>query len=271
MAQLTVPVTILKHGVWYTFVSDGDGCALNFVTNHFATWEPRTFEMFELCADSEKVAIDIGAWIGATGIWLSQRFRHVVLVEADPVSVEAMEANLVASGCRDVSIVRQPIAGSRQPVYFGPHRRRGGGLNESTSQAKQFRTSPLDLKMPSVTLADVLNKSSTRPNDVGLIKVDIEGGEEGILEDLFAFGRCNPECKLLVSFHISWWSDTNVARFKHLLDETRVISPLLSSTENMKPASVSTLLQLDPFASVLFAFDQVLTPSLNTLSNPLTK
>ena len=270
MAQLTVPVTILKHGVWCTFVSDGDGCALNFVTNHFATWEPRTFEMFELCANSEKVAIDIGAWIGATGIWLSQRFRHVVLVEADPVSVEAMEANLSASGCREFSIVRQPIAGSRQLVYFGPHRR-GGGLNESISQAKRFRTSPLDLKMPSVTLADVFNKTSIRPNEVGLIKVDIEGGEESILEDLFAFGKGNPECKLLVSFHVSWWSDTNVARFQHLLDATRVISPILSSIENMKPATVSALLQCDPFASVLFAFDQAVTPSLNILCNPLAK
>ena len=43
-------------------------------------WEANTFEVFNHVKKADKKAIDIGAWIGPTSIWLSKNFKEVLVV-----------------------------------------------------------------------------------------------------------------------------------------------------------------------------------------------
>jgi hypothetical protein len=71
-------------------------------------------------------------------------------------------------------------------------------------------------------------------NDISLIKVDIEGGEEFILNDLYdIYSRYH--IPMYISFHYSWWKDTNLNRFSFLTEEQK-----------------STIIR-DPFISLLFS------------------
>lgn len=69
--------------------------------------------------------------------------------------------------------------------------------------------------------------------DLALIKVDIEGGEEFILEDLHA-AATGRQIPLYVAFHVDWWDNKDLSRFSCLSDAQR------------------HLLAADPFASILF-------------------
>lgn len=110
MGRIHPPVSILKQGFVCTFVEDGDGGSANFVREHFCNWESDTFQVFHELCDTSKVAIDLGAWIGTTCIWLSRHFKSVVAVEADPLACAGLVRNLEASECRNVLVVLQPIA-----------------------------------------------------------------------------------------------------------------------------------------------------------------
>jgi len=70
-------------------------------------------------------------------------------------------------------------------------------------------------------------------SEISLIKVDIAGGEEHILNDLL--GICYKyNIAIYVSFHYTWWDDKNLDRF-----------PLLSVDDKNKIIS-------NPFTSILF-------------------
>jgi FkbM family methyltransferase len=180
----------------------------------FPAWEPGTFRVFERVANPDKVALDIGAWIGATGVWLGKRFKHVVCVEADVESLRCLRANLAASGVGNATVVPQPIHATHQRMFFGPNASQDMAqtLNDSTSQVKTQSTSALDYGVDTVTLADL-----PMLEEVAFVKVDIEGSEEAILADLVAF--CKPRrVPLLLSFHVPWWRDQRLERFAALFE-----------------------------------------------------
>jgi 16S rRNA A1518/A1519 N6-dimethyltransferase RsmA/KsgA/DIM1 with predicted DNA glycosylase/AP lyase activity len=58
------------------------------------TWEPFTFEIFNKFKDNNKVAIDIGGWIGPTTIYLSKIFKEVITIEADNIAFESLSKNV---------------------------------------------------------------------------------------------------------------------------------------------------------------------------------
>lgn len=184
--------------------------------------------------DPLAVAIDIGAWIGTTAIWLSHNFAHVVCVESDPVSLDFLERNLAASGCHNVTIVDRPISNVEQMVIFGPRREE---LNESMSCIKEQSDNPLDVTLRAITFDSLPLQDGLQ---IKFVKCDIEGGEELILEDLLRFCLAKG-ARAYVSFHLSWWKDQNIKRFADLFSRF--------SADVLDPIAY---IQVRPFGSVLF-------------------
>lgn len=208
-------ITVVKKGITHHFIRDG--MTEHFTQNVFERWEPDTFEVFDLVKDPEGIAIDLGAWIGTTAIWLSNHFSHVIAVEADRVSADCLQKNLAASNCKNVTLCAQPISHQRQEVIFGP---RGSALNESISYVKNKSDSPTDYITQSITLQQLLAnfvyaKEELSPHKVSFIKCDIEGGEEDILEDVLRFAYHN-NVKVYLSFHLDWWKSKKITDFAYL-------------------------------------------------------
>jgi FkbM family methyltransferase len=219
-----------------------------FVKNMFSTWENETFEAFEQVKDPQGIALDLGAWIGATTIWLSKNFHHVVAVDADKLSLHCLQENLKASECANVSICDKPVSNVLKKVTFGP---RWGGLNESTSCIKNDNTNPTpndaSYEITTITLDELINnyvytQQELKPYKITFIKCDIEGGEEDIIEDILNFCRHN-SCKAHISFHITWWKTKKIEQFKDLFNLFKT---------NHSQTNIIEFLEKNPFESILF-------------------
>ena len=224
----------IKHGVRHVF-HDMGGDIGQWLIDNFQTWEEHTFNVFEQVKSPNATALDIGAWIGTTAIWLAHNFANVVAVEPDPVSADFLKRNLVASGCTNVIICDRPISNVERDVVFGP---RGHELNQSTSYIKAMQDNPNDVTIRTVTFD---NLPIPEGANVTFVKCDIEGGEESILEDLLEFCIKN-KSHAWVSFHLSWWKDQDIKRFFNLF----------SKFNTDVPDPISRLIHQDGFGSILF-------------------
>lgn len=236
-------IVVEKRGVTHRFVRSG-GTPDNFCQNFFPTWENDTFDAFEMVKDDQGIAIDVGAWIGTTAIWLSKNFYHVIALDADNQSVKSLERNLKASDCSNVTICNLPISNVTQNVIFGP---RGGVLNQSMSYIKPSSNSIHDYIKKSITFKQLIHdyvyaNDNISSHKISFIKCDIEGGEEDILEDILHFAY-NNNCKVFMSFHYSWWKSKNINDFKYLFDHFNANSPNNDACEYIRR---------NPSGSVLF-------------------
>lgn len=134
--------TVSKGSVIHKMAKTETPWINEFITSKFPDdWEDDTFAAFEKVKDPNGIAIDLGAWIGTTAIWLSNNFFYVVAIDADSESIKYLEKNLKASGCENVEICNKAISADGKPVIFGPRKSHGDALNGSTSFIKNFSDS----------------------------------------------------------------------------------------------------------------------------------
>ena len=204
-------------------------------------WEQNTFATFKKVSDNNKSALDIGGWIGPTAIWLAQHFKEVTIVEADKNALAALKKNLETSNCHNIKIIDQPIwSESGAKLWFGANGFRGGSLGESTSQLRQEGLVNDDI-MTTISLSDILDQMGRE--NVGFIKVDIEGGEEAIIPSLFEEAH-KIGSPVWLSFHTSWWQDSNLERFR----------PYFELATNQDAEELMDHLNRKPMCDVLFLF-----------------
>ena len=240
---------INKKDVLHKFVHF-DPTTDNFVKNVFPDWEDETFNVFDLVKDPEGIAIDLGAWIGTTAIWLSKNFYHVVAVDADPISLKCLKKNAQASECSNITICERPVAQYNQKVIFGA---RGSSFNESISYIKNSEPSDSNsvdennIIIRSITFKELIhdyifNNENIKSHKISFIKCDIEGGEENILEDMLYFAFYN-KSKAYISFHLDWWQSKKITDFEYLFKFFKTDCPCDNICEYLKQ---------NPFASLLF-------------------
>jgi FkbM family methyltransferase len=239
---MSIPVyTHIKAGVEYKFSSISP-----YFQSVFPIWEEETFRAFEQVKRKDKAALDIGAWIGTTAVWLSHHFSKVICIEGDQESVKSLESNLQCSNVKNAVIVKQPIHSiSGKDMYFGPNKYVDDwahSLNLSTSQIKDTVSSPLDYNVKTIALSDV-----PFIDDVGFIKCDIEGGEEFIIGDLIQFCK-DKDSPILISFHQTWWTNRDVTRFASLF--VGVVAYTIDTYEQID--NVPQHIQNNPFCTILF-------------------
>lgn len=208
----------------------------NFWMNIYPTWENDTFEVFDKYLNKDKQFLDIGAWMGTTALYASKRSSYVVAVECDVISIEKLKNNIKLNYV-DTVIDVEPCAiySHDTEVAFGPNSTsKTSQLNDSMSQIKST-VSDKDYNVKTITLESIITKYKL--HNLSLIKVDIEGGEENILVDLFKYCRAN-NVPLYLSFHYSWWTNKNLDRFSFIKDEHK--KQILA----------------DPFCSIVFDFSK---------------
>lgn len=240
---------IEREGVTFKFahITDNEACR-NWVLENFNKWEPFTFQSFRRAANPSKTAIDIGAWVGLTGIWLSKNFKNVICVEADKLSLKSLELNMNASDCNNYSIIPNAIHNINTSLYFGPNSfKHDSTLNESMSQLKSSSDKQDDYRIDTVTLKDIVKNIPV--SDIGLLKVDIEGGEENVIEDVMAFSSTH-KIPILLSFHISWWKDKNVNRYIHLFDSCTMTTDI----QTQPITDLTQFLVSHPFATLFCTY-----------------
>ena len=136
--------------------------------------------------------VDVGANIGIASLWFQQRHRgcRIVAVEADPSLAPLCRANLV-DGRGDVTLHEAAAAGDDGEVelFVGPP---DASLVSSTTKDERHTHS---VTVPAIRLSRVL------PEHVDLLKIDIEGGEWGVVEDLSARNAFDRVERIAMEYH----------------------------------------------------------------------
>ncbi len=185
----------------------------------FPSWEEDTFQVFDEYLDPTKNFIDFGGWIGTTCLYASHKSSHVYVVEADRESLAYLKKHSAVNN-RNITIIENAIYNSDGVnLSFGPNKfMTNAALNDSTSQIHLTPPANSDCySVASITLRTLLHKYAIDPSSISLIKVDIEGGEEYILEELLEFHETH-RVPMYISFHYTWWSNSNLSRFTRLTD-----------------------------------------------------
>jgi FkbM family methyltransferase len=226
----------VKQGIPIKFECERENRDLRSFLQNYQTWENDTFLNFEKVTDLTKTALDLGAWIGTTSLWLAKHFKHVVAVECDQTSLERLRRNIVLNKIDNITVIPKPISSKECTVTFGPRETLSCGYNVNTgtmvSYIKEQQTTIFDSTINTITLEILRNRFS----DIGFIKCDIEGHEENIMEDIFSIG-----VPVHMSFHIPWWKDQNVHRFDHIFENFTYQGEISEFTEILFIPKLKTL------------------------------
>jgi FkbM family methyltransferase len=232
---------VTKNDLTLLVELDGSEARDGFWVNHYQDWEPETFNVFDRYVTKDAVTIDIGTWIGPTVLYVAQKCKKVIAVEADQAAASTLKRNISCNGLGGkVKVLEMALYSDESGILFGPNSfRPDDGLNASTSQilSGDFIPSELNQIVPTVTWPGLIRHLD--PSDeVCLIKLDIEGGEEFVLREVLHWAYHN-RVPAYVSFHLTWWKDQDLDRFNDLF--------VLFGMESTKAKIIA-----DPFVSIVF-------------------
>ncbi len=156
-----------------------------FANNKLDTWEPYTFHILDYYKN-DGVYIDIGAWIGPNVLYAANIFKKVIAIEPDPVALERLDANLRINHFTNINVVRKAISDKNGISQFGGNSDLGN--SESTllvsdpdyatwggTWSKEERMSNI-IEVETITIESLLIEQNIKPDEISLIKMDIEGG-----------------------------------------------------------------------------------------------
>lgn len=147
------------------------------------TWEPETFGVIDAYVRGGTF-VDVGAWNGLFSVFASRLADRVLALEPDPVARAMLFRTLELNRAKNVEVL--PVAlWSGPSVALHSHTEWGDSMTGPTRKGEGH-------VFDAITVADLQGRVS----DASLVKVDIEGGESEVIEDLCAWG-----VPLLVSIH----------------------------------------------------------------------
>lgn len=157
----------------YNFVV-GDG--FSDFWNYFkhTGWEKFTFDCIEKNKNG-KMFWDIGAWIGPISLYASKLFDRVIAWEPDAIANEELKNNLSLNCVSNVSVIKKGIYNEETSIKFGCSRTGWGygasSINNDIGEHCLINTMTLD-------------KAAELYGRPCFVKIDIEGAEEYIMDDL---------------------------------------------------------------------------------------
>lgn len=196
---------------------------LSFWRDIYYQWEKETFEIFDRYLSKDKIFINIGGWIGTTAMYGSRKSKHVYSIEADNNAFNDMMFNLKTNCHANYTLINKAIFNiDNIEVKFGKNKHlENSKMNDSTSHIYINDIISDDYYLTeTITIESIIQKYQINVSEISLIKVDIEGGEEHILDDLINIHK-KYNITLYVSFHYTWWTDKNLDRFTFLSENNK--------------------------------------------------
>jgi FkbM family methyltransferase len=223
---------INKNQEIFLIRNNEDDANLHFWKNIYKNWDNDKFNVFDKFLDKNKIFIDIGGWIGTTCMYGSRNSKHVYSIEADNKSFEDLSLNC-QTNCKNYTLINKAIYNvDNIEIKFGKNKfMNNSKINDSTSQIYTDEDISNEYyKIQTITLQRMIEHYNINPREISLIKVDIEGGEEYIINDLYNIYKTY-SVPLYISFHYDWWQDKNLDRFEFLTEEQKnniINSPFIS-------------------------------------------
>ena len=206
---------IYKNSELFLIENNFNNPNLSFWKDIYSEWKNDTFKVFDKYLSKDKVFIDIGGWIATTSMYGSRKSKHIYVIEADECAFNDMANNLKANCENNYTLINKAIYNIDNSITQTGHK-------DVNSNKYYF--------VETITLETIIKNYDINVANISLIKVDIKGGEENILDELFDM-HIKHEIPLYISFHYCWWSDKNLDRFSFLSEQNKkdiIANPFIS-------------------------------------------
>jgi FkbM family methyltransferase len=179
-------------------------------------WEPYTFKIIDKYVNKNSICIDLGAWIGPITLYTSKLCETIHSIEPDKIAFEQLVRHSKLN-INNIHLYNHAIADYDGKLTLGCD----VNLGSSTTRINQNNNL---FEINCCTLSTFcINNNIDR---VDFLKIDVEGCEEFILNDIYFFKKYKPI--VYIQLHNFWFSDKSKAEktiqsvaklYKHIYTE----------------------------------------------------
>jgi FkbM family methyltransferase len=147
------------------------------------------------CKSPRPLIIDCGSNVGMSVLFFKKRFPNarVIGIEADPETFRMLEENVKANRLADVTLHNKAVADKDGTISFYMNPGNPGDLGMSTISQGHL---PTEVVVPAVRLSSLIANES-----VDFLKLDIEGAETEVIDELDRNGALRQIDQMVVEYH----------------------------------------------------------------------
>ena len=167
--------------------------------NNVSDWEKYSFEIIDKFINGNTF-VDIGAWNGVLSMYASFKAKEVHSFEPDKIAFKNLENNIKLNSINNIKI--NNAGASNINGVANLYVRSFGDSTSSLIERKDGYHSNVIDTIKTIRLVEYLSAL----NNIGLIKIDIEGGEEIVIPSMQDYIIKNKP-PMYVSFHPNWFTE----------------------------------------------------------------
>ena len=180
-------------------ISENEPYSMNwFSGNKLDKWETETFHIFEHYKNHKGIYIDIGAWIGPTVLYCANIYEKVIAIEPDPVAISRLKKNINANNFNNIVLIEKGLSSENDTTQFGGNGELGNSestlliankeeyLSYEGRHTKAHSHNEI-VEIETITIEKLIEQQNIDPQNISLIKMDIEGGEKIVVPSLVNF------------------------------------------------------------------------------------
>jgi FkbM family methyltransferase len=169
-------INIHKAGVDFLVTPSSADLDNFWKTVYQTSWEDSTFNDILPHLSKDKTFIDIGAWQGPISLVAQQFSKQCLCFEPDPYAYKYLVENVSAN--KFENIICENVAVSSDPTLSIGADELGGGVTSFTKSSNSIECKTISIKQ-------IFDTYKLTPDDISVIKIDIEGYECELLKDPF--------------------------------------------------------------------------------------
>lgn len=198
-------------------------------------WEEETFTIFDYYKNCDKIYLDIGAWIGPTVLYNASNFKTVYCFEPDPIALERLNKNIEINNYTNIYVIDKALSVRNEESKFGGNGELGNSMStllvglenneeffNDYGRKNQFLPSDVRkqniINVQNITIETFINDYNIDICEIGLIKMDIEGGEVIVIPAIKNF-LLKYKPPLYISFHYVFLKDEEIFKLYEILFE----------------------------------------------------
>lgn len=168
--------------------------------NNISDWEKYSFDIIDKFINGNTF-VDIGAWNGVLSLYASFKAKEVHSFEPDKMAFKNLENNARLNDITNIKANNVAMAdkNGQANLYIRCY---GDSVSSLIERKDEKYHSHLIESVIKINAVEYLSKL----DNIGLIKIDIEGGEEILIPSMNDYIRENKPA-MYVSFHPNWFSE----------------------------------------------------------------
>jgi len=233
--------TLQKEGYAINYAWQQPSCG--FYRDDYTTWEPETFNVFHKLA-TDKVVLDIGAWVGPTALWLANAGKKVFALEPTQTAFAEMCSNYkVNPHLKDKLVAVNAALDSHDRVTEMTNRGNSAdalveeGHNMNASSGLTIATEKINVQTLTI---ESLEQRYPEISEAAFVKMDTEGYERVLvpaMENFFKAKKPNAYISLHPQYNSKEVVQGTVDKLKEIfpyLYEADMKTPFRTDRENYR-------------------------------------